>query len=410
MEADLEVYDFDIMEKVLVQGDLSSLNPMERLVYYTKVCVSLGLNPLTKPFDYLVLDKKLVLYAKRDCTDQLRKNHNISIAIASRERIGDIYCVTARGQMPDGRSDESIGVVSLQKKETLWDDMRQRYVPTGNSIPLTPDEMANALMKAETKAKRRVTLSLAGLGMMDESEIETVEETRIEIEDELPHQIAIPARATSSSRSRATKSRKAAPPQGIESQTQKIQQTDEKPQRPQESTNTSINVFRLLDYETGTSPRGITFVKLKVSNINTGEVETIFANTPETILLTGNIQNDSHFEMECAIENGLKTLQSLRIVETRSINNSLPSTTQGISKETYQLLDYATGTSPCGTSYARIKVINLHLGNEEVILIRNSEIIEATGQLPKGAHLVMDYTLENGFKVLNSFHIKDVAS
>jgi hypothetical protein len=36
---------------------------------------------------------------------------------------------------------------------------------------LKGEALANALMKAETKAKRRATLSAVGLGMMDESEI-----------------------------------------------------------------------------------------------------------------------------------------------------------------------------------------------------------------------------------------------
>jgi hypothetical protein len=39
---------------------------------------------------------------------------------------------------------------------------------------LRGDALANAIMKCETKAKRRLTLSLCGLGMLDESEIETV--------------------------------------------------------------------------------------------------------------------------------------------------------------------------------------------------------------------------------------------
>ena len=39
---------------------------------------------------------------------------------------------------------------------------------------LKGDALANGLMKAETKAKRRCTLSLCGLGMLDESEIETI--------------------------------------------------------------------------------------------------------------------------------------------------------------------------------------------------------------------------------------------
>jgi hypothetical protein len=39
---------------------------------------------------------------------------------------------------------------------------------------LRGDDLANALMKAETKAKRRATLSICGLGWMDETELETV--------------------------------------------------------------------------------------------------------------------------------------------------------------------------------------------------------------------------------------------
>ncbi|EOV0478051.1 hypothetical protein ACOIM4_001927, partial [Campylobacter coli] len=34
------------------------------------------------------------------------------------------------------------------------------------------DNLANAIMKAITKAKRRVTLSICGLGMLDESELD----------------------------------------------------------------------------------------------------------------------------------------------------------------------------------------------------------------------------------------------
>jgi len=146
--------DVVILEKVLIQGDLSKLTPKERLFYYNKVCSSLGLNPFTRPFDYITLNGKLTLYAKRDCTDQLRKNHGISIKIITREQIGDLYVVTAQGVNREGRYDESIGAVNI--------------------AGLKGDALANAMMKAETKAKRRVTLSLAGLGWLDETEADTV--------------------------------------------------------------------------------------------------------------------------------------------------------------------------------------------------------------------------------------------
>src|SRR5690606_18256643 len=82
----------------------------------------------------------------------------VSIQITSREKIGDVYVVTAKAKLPDGREDESTGAVSIAN--------------------LSGDSLANAYLKAETKAKRRVTLSVCGLGMLDESEVETIKEAR----------------------------------------------------------------------------------------------------------------------------------------------------------------------------------------------------------------------------------------
>src|SRR5215468_9413488 len=79
--------DAHILEELLLAGDLAKLSPQERLDYYAKVCSSLGLNPLTKPFEYIKLNGKLQLYARRDCTEQLRKLHNVSITEMRKELI-----------------------------------------------------------------------------------------------------------------------------------------------------------------------------------------------------------------------------------------------------------------------------------------------------------------------------------
>lgn len=153
----------DLIEKVLLSGDLAQLTPEQRLNYYKSVCDTLGLNPLTKPFDYIVLDNKLVLYARKDCTEQLRKRYNISLRIRSREAVEGVYTVIARASLPaNKRVDEAMGAVPLE------------ITRDGKTVPLTAIGKANAMMKAETKAKRRVTLSICGLGIMDESELETV--------------------------------------------------------------------------------------------------------------------------------------------------------------------------------------------------------------------------------------------
>ena len=142
---------YDIMEAVIARGDLAKLTAQERGKYYSRLCASVGLNPYTRPFEYLMLDNKLVLYARKDCTDQLRAIHGISVTeMAEREREG-IVIVTAKVRNAAGRTDVSTGAVSI----------------AGLKGPL----LANALMKAETKAKRRATLSICGLGFLDETEL-----------------------------------------------------------------------------------------------------------------------------------------------------------------------------------------------------------------------------------------------
>lgn len=142
------------IERVLIEGDLSRLSAEQKVAYYMKVCESLGLNPYTKPFDYLKLNGREILYARKDATDQLRKAQHVSIVDLQRERLDDLYVVTATARTPDGRSDSSIGAVMVKG--------------------LAGEGLANALMKAETKAKRRVTLSICGLGMTDDSEVESI--------------------------------------------------------------------------------------------------------------------------------------------------------------------------------------------------------------------------------------------
>lgn len=65
-----------------------------------------------------------------------------------------IYSVTSYVQDAQGRKDVATGAVNVSG--------------------MRGDNLANAMMKAETKSKRRATLSISGLGMLDESEIETI--------------------------------------------------------------------------------------------------------------------------------------------------------------------------------------------------------------------------------------------
>ena len=158
------------VEKVLIGGDLAQLTPDQRLNYYNTLCQSLGLNALTQPFQYIVLNGKLQLYAKKDCTEQLRKIHGVSISKIDPKTIGDLVVVVADAADRDGRVDSSTGAVAVKGLEKK-DNKGNWY-----SYDLKGEDLANAMMKAETKAKRRVTLSICGLGMLDETEVQTLRE------------------------------------------------------------------------------------------------------------------------------------------------------------------------------------------------------------------------------------------
>ena len=166
-----QLTDIEAIEKALIVGDLAPLTPTQRVLHYHRVCESIGLNPMTKPFEYIPLNGKLVLYVKRDATDQLRKIHGVSIGQLQRSFEHECYIVTAPAATPDGRTDASIGAVGMVYPKEIKNRKGDWVNHPKAGQPLEGEDRANALMKAESKAKRRVTLSIVGLGMMDESEV-----------------------------------------------------------------------------------------------------------------------------------------------------------------------------------------------------------------------------------------------
>jgi len=143
-----------ILENIALKGDLSGLNSQQKVAYYCEFCKSLGLNPLTKPFQIIRFQGKEILYASKDCTEQLRKINGVSITKLEKLFQNDLYLVTAYVQDKNGRQDASTGAVSMKG--------------------LSGDALANSIMKSETKAKRRATLSICGLGILDDSETDTI--------------------------------------------------------------------------------------------------------------------------------------------------------------------------------------------------------------------------------------------
>ncbi len=137
---------------VLTEGNLARLSLPQRVEYLNQLCQTVGLNPLTQPIKFMSFQGKVVPYAGDEAARQLRKKYKLSIKITDRRKEGDLFMVTAQATAPDGRTDESIAALDI----------------TG----LAGERLGNAIMKTETKAKRRVTLSIVGLSVLDETEVE----------------------------------------------------------------------------------------------------------------------------------------------------------------------------------------------------------------------------------------------
>ena len=135
------------IEKALTVGDVAKMPADVRVQFYRALCTSCGLNPLlkTRGTEHNP-GGELVWYATVGAAEQLRKLHHVSTTILSRERTEDgLYIVTVKASTPDGREEESQGIVAI--------------------AGLKGQELGNAMMRAGSKALRRVTLAICGLGM-----------------------------------------------------------------------------------------------------------------------------------------------------------------------------------------------------------------------------------------------------
>jgi hypothetical protein len=160
----------DVLNKIFLNGDIKALSDKEVILYMNAVANKMGLDTTTHPINILEMKKynsneieKKILYINKDGAYQLAKNNSISITKIETKyhKETGIYEVVAYGQDKIGRQDCSMSAV---------------YIGKANG-----EHLANLLMKAETKAKRRLILSLCGTGLIDESEAESIRETKAEI-------------------------------------------------------------------------------------------------------------------------------------------------------------------------------------------------------------------------------------
>ncbi|MHC4621812.1 MAG: hypothetical protein ACYTEQ_29070, partial [Planctomycetota bacterium] len=135
----------EVAEQLMVSGNLAPLKPEQRIAYYRYVCEKSGLDYSCQPFEYIKFQGKVILYARKGCAEQLRRIHGISIIETQVEQINGMFLCHCTVKNKEGRTETDVGAV-----------------PVGN-------DPSNAIMKAVTKAKRRATLGICGLGTLEEA-------------------------------------------------------------------------------------------------------------------------------------------------------------------------------------------------------------------------------------------------
>lgn len=143
----------DIVSSLVLDGDLGRMRPEQRVAYYVHRCRMLGIDPGEQPFQLVKLNGKLVMYATKTCANALTRVNGLSVEIKSTRIDGSLVIVEARAADRHERFADDVGVIDFGEERL--------------SKP-------NAIMKAVTKAKRRAVLSLVGLGVLDETEVENI--------------------------------------------------------------------------------------------------------------------------------------------------------------------------------------------------------------------------------------------
>lgn len=152
-----------VIEAIVMRGDIAGLSPKDRAAYYLQLCESLHLNPATQPIKFIAFQGKMIPYFGRDATDQLAAMHRLNREVVAGPEVRD-FCghkllyALCRATHPNGRIETATALVPI---------------PNGGG-----ENLANAVMKTETKSRRRATLAMLGLGFIDESELDTMSGAR----------------------------------------------------------------------------------------------------------------------------------------------------------------------------------------------------------------------------------------
>jgi hypothetical protein len=139
-------------------GDLSTLPEPEHDRVLVKMCAHYGLDPVLRPFCIIPAQGKKIWYATKTSTDMVASRDKLTRKFKERRIDKDLMICEIIMEITDGhRIEEGTAVV------TIGEFVRDPKTGAIGEQMMRGEALANAMMRCETKAKRRATLAWFGM-------------------------------------------------------------------------------------------------------------------------------------------------------------------------------------------------------------------------------------------------------
>src|SRR6056297_3595035 len=142
-----------IMEYVRT-GDVSHMSDKQKNEIIVGMCKHLRIDPAMKPIDIIPSAGGEKLYLNHTATDMIAQSHNLSRKLHNLEFMFDNTIALLRAEVTNGdREETGFAAITIGRFEG------------GKLVPQRGEELANTLMKLQTKALRRATLAFCSAGV-----------------------------------------------------------------------------------------------------------------------------------------------------------------------------------------------------------------------------------------------------
>ena len=153
----------------LITGNLASFSKEKQIELMVNICKEVGVSPVLRPLQLINFQGKSIWYLSASGAEAIASKLGIVIETIEEKELLDkgVAMIKVKGTLPSGRTDTATAYLSIGSTNLK-----------GETTTLKGEAYANAMMKLESKARRRLIVRLAGLKdeyVPEENEVETKE-------------------------------------------------------------------------------------------------------------------------------------------------------------------------------------------------------------------------------------------